>query len=72
MRTGCGLRVVLNGEDRTPRRFEGLDCVVVQVDPGDAAVLGQRLPVDGEPMVLGRNGYRSVIQILNRLIAAVK
>ena len=64
VRTGRGLGVILDAEDRQALVPQSLEGLVVQVDVTGLDVGGQRGRVDGEAVVLGRD-----LDLAGRLVA---
>jgi catechol-2,3-dioxygenase len=62
--------VVLHAKDwgiGGPQSFYRL---VIQIDVGDLDIGGQAIGVDGEPVILARDGDASGPQVFDRLVAA--
>src|SRR5215207_6543429 len=71
VRPGTGFRVALEAEGRLVRACQALQRAVEQADVRGTKVGAERLLVDGEAVVLARDGHASRIEVLHRVVGAV-
>src|SRR5262245_21297456 len=69
VRPGRGLRMVLDGEDGQLAMLHPFERAVVEAHLGDLdGALGQRVRVEGEAVVLGRDAHFAGAQVVHRMI----
>src|SRR5215211_5117707 len=70
MRPGRSFGMILHAEDWQFLVMHSFDCAVVQVDMGHLNLRGERLGIDGKPMILCGDRHFSRAQIFDWLIRA--
>jgi hypothetical protein len=70
MWAGRGFGMILHTEDRQFFVAHSLYCAVIQIDMRYFHIGGKRLCVDGESVILRRDGHFAAAQIPYRLVSA--
>src|SRR5690606_41504951 len=71
MRAGAGLGVALEAECRPVGQFEALQRAVEERYMGHLHVVGQRLRIDVEAMILAGDEYPTGLDVLDGMVGAV-